>query len=173
MTDTVTAFPDERRIAGEDWSLRTDRIEVLGGGEWRALIGVRRGLKLLVSGTDLGHEVEVEAWAGEPEESDGVAVIDAGAGDPRVVRVPLCECGERGCGNAGIQFGKCLFGGELPSLVALLREFPWSETIPTHANLLRGSGLAARTAPDSDLPPGGRRYLGVPRTRGLRPGSSH
>ena len=52
----VTAFPDERRIAGVDWSLRADRIEVLGGGEWRALIGVRKGLKLLVSGTDLGRD---------------------------------------------------------------------------------------------------------------------
>ena len=63
MTDTVTAFPDERRIAGEGWSLRAERVEVLGGGAWRALIGVRRHLKLLVSGTELGHEVEVEAWA--------------------------------------------------------------------------------------------------------------
>jgi hypothetical protein len=92
MTDTVTAFPDERRIAGEDWSLRAERVEVLGGA-WRALIGVRRGLKLLVSGTDLGHEVEVEAWAGEPEESDGVAVIDAGDGVPGW---PGCRCADAG-----------------------------------------------------------------------------
>lgn len=172
MTATVTAFPDERRIAGEDWSLRADRVEVLGGGEWRALIGVRRGLKLLVSGMDLSHDVEVEAWAGEPEQSDGVAVIDAGEGDPRVARVPLCPCGERGCGNAGIQFGKWLSGGELPSLVGLLREFPWSETIPNRSNLLRGGGLAAITPPDNDPPPGGKSYLCVPRTRGRRPGSS-
>ena len=173
MTATVTVFADERRIAGEDWSLQADRVEVLGGGEWRALIGVRRGLKLLVSGTDLGHDVEVEAWAGEPEQSDGVAVIDAGDGDPRVARVPLCECGDRGCGNAGVQFGRWLPGGELPSLVGLLREFPWSETIPTRSNLLRGGGLAAIAAPDIDPPPGAKRYLGVPRAREQRPGSSH
>ena len=173
MTATVTAFPDERRIAGEDWSLRADRVEVLGGGEWRALIGVRRGLKLLVSGTDPGHDVEVEAWAGEPEQSDGVAVIDAGEGDPRVARVPLCECGDRGCGNAGVQFGKWLPGGELPSLVGLLREYPWSETIPSHSNVLRGVGLAAITAPDNDPPPSGKRHVGVAQTQGLRPGSSH
>jgi hypothetical protein len=166
MTDTVTAFPDERRIAGKDWSLRADRVEVLGDGEWRALIGVRRGLKLLVSGADLGHDVEVEAWAGEPEEADGVAVIDAGDDGPRLARVPLCECGDRGCGNAGVQFRKRLPGGELPSLVALLREFPWSEVIPTRSGLLRGGGLAAIAAPDNGPPPGGKRYLGVPRTRG-------
>src|ERR1700726_1707403 len=133
MTDTVTALPDERRIAGEGWSLRAERVEVLGGGAWRALIGVRRSLKLLVSGTDLHHEVEVEAWAGEPEESDGVAVIDAGDGVPRVARVPLCECGDRGCGNAGVQFGKSLASGELATLVGSLREYPWSEKIPTHS----------------------------------------
>jgi hypothetical protein len=175
MTDTVTAFPDERRIAGEDWSLRAERVEVLGGGAWRALIGVRRGLKLLVSGTDLGHEVEVEAWAGEPEESDGVAVIDAGDGVPRVARVPLCGCGDRGCANAGVQFGKWLAGGELPTLVGLLREFPWSEIIPTRSNVLRGGGLAAITAPEHDPSPGAKGYLGigVPRTRGPRPGSSY
>lgn len=172
MTAMVTAFPDERRIAGEDWSLRADHVEVLGGGEWRALIGVRRGLKLLVSGADLGHEVEVEAWAGEPDQSDGVAVIDGGDGDPRLVRMPLCECGDRGCGNAGVQFAKWLPGGELPSLVGLLREFPWSETIPTRSNLLRDGGLAAVTAPDNDPPRGAKCYPGVPRTRVLRSGSS-
>jgi hypothetical protein len=174
MTDTVIAFPDERRIAGEGWSLRAERVEVLGGA-WRALIGVRHGLKLLVSRTDLGHEVEVEAWAGEPDESDGVAVIDAGDGVPRVARVPLCGCGDRGCGNAGVQFGKWLAGGELPALVGLLREFPWSETIATPSNVLRGGGLAAITAQENDLPPGAKPYLGVgvSRTRGPRPGSSH
>jgi hypothetical protein len=175
MTDTVTAFPDERRIAGAGWSLRAERVEVPGARAWRALIGVRRGLKLLVSGTDLGHEVEVDAWAGEPEESDGVAVIDAGDGVPRVARVPLCDCGDRGCGNAGVQFGKWLAGGELPALVGLLRELPWSEIIPTPSNVLRGGGLAAIAAPENDLPPGAKRYLGVgvPRTRGPQPGSSH
>jgi len=121
----MTAFPDESRIAGEGWSLRAERVEVLGDGEWRALIGVRRDLKLLVSGTNLGREVEVQAWAGEPEESDGVAVIDAGDGGPGVARVPLCGCGDRGCGNCGVQFDRWLAADELPALVRLLREYPW------------------------------------------------
>lgn len=131
MADTVSALPDEGRIAGDGWSLRAERVEVLGGGAWRALIGVRRDLKLLVSGTNLGREVEVEAWAGEPEESDGVAVIDAGDGVSRVARVPLCGCGDRGCGNAGVQFGKWLAGGELPAGrlaegVSLVQDNPYS-----------------------------------------------
>jgi hypothetical protein len=140
MTDVVTAFPDERRIAGKGWGLRAERVEVLGTGAWRAVIGVRRGLKLLVSGTGLDHELEVEAWTGDPEESDGVAVIDAGDGVPRMACVPLCECGDRGCGNAGVQFGKWLAGGELPVLVGLLRELPWSEIVPTRSNVLRDVG---------------------------------
>src|ERR1017187_7012747 len=172
MTDTVTAFPDERRIAGAGWSLRAERVEVPGARAWRALIGVRRGLKLLVSGTDPGHEVEVEAWAGEPEESDGVAVIDAGDG---VARVPLCGCGDGGCGNAGVQFGKWLAGGELSALVGLLREFPWSGIVPARSNVLRGGGLAAITTLENGPPPGAKGYLGVgvPRTRRPRPGPSH
>jgi hypothetical protein len=175
MADTVTAFPEERRIAGEGWGLRAERVEILGDGAWRALIGVRRDLKLLVSGADLGYEVEVEAWAGEPEESDGVAVIDAGDGVLRVARVPLCGCGDRGCGNAGVQFGKWMAGGELPALVDLLREFPWSEKIPTHSNVVRGGGLAAITAPEDDPPPDAKPYLGigVSRPRGPKPRSSH
>ncbi|HEX3925634.1 MAG TPA: hypothetical protein VHY31_25380 [Streptosporangiaceae bacterium] len=141
----MTAFPDERRIAGVGWSLRAERVEVLGGGAWRALIGVRRGLELLVSGTDLDREVEVEAWAGEPEDSDGVAVIDAGDGVSRVARIPLCGCGDRGCGHAGVQLRKRLASGELPALVGLLRELPWSEITPARSNVLRGDALAAIT----------------------------
>ncbi len=132
----VTAFPGERRIASAGWSLRAERVEVLGGGAWRALIGVRRDLKLLVSGTDLDAEVEVAAWAGEPEKSDGVAVIDAGDGVPSLARVPLCGCGDRGCGNAGVQFGTWLTAAGLPQLVHLLREYPWTAAIPTRSNAL-------------------------------------
>jgi hypothetical protein len=131
----VTTFPGDRRIAGPGWSLRAERVEVAGEGEWRALIGIRRDLKLLVSGTQLDSEVEVQAWAGEPEESDGVAVIDAGDGIAAVARVPLCECGDRGCGNAGVQFRQWLAADELPALVRSLRAFPWSETIPARPNV--------------------------------------
>jgi hypothetical protein len=137
LAGMMTAFADEPRIAGEGWSLRAERVDVLGDGKWRALIGVRRDLKLLVSGTNLGREVEVQAWAGEPGESDGVAVIDQGDGLPKVARVPLCGCGDRGCGNAGVQFDQWLAAGELPALVQSLRELPWSAIVPTRANVRR------------------------------------
>ena len=101
----------------------------------------------------------MEAWAGEPEDSDGVAVIEAADGSPRVARVPLCGCGDRGCGNAGVQFGRLVAGSELPALAGLLRQFPWSETLPTSSNVLRDDGLAALSVPDNEPPAGGRRYL--------------
>lgn len=160
MADGVTAVPGTRQLAGEGWSLRAEHVELLNGNDWRALVGVRRGLKLLVTWSDQDRELDVEAWAGEPGDSDGVAVIDLGDGDVRLARVPLCGCGDRGCGNAGIQLSTWLAGNELPALVDLLRELPWTQTIPTLSNVLQGDGLAAMEGPDTGLPPGS--YLSVP-----------
>jgi hypothetical protein len=56
--------------------------------------------------------------------------------------VPLFECGERGCGNAGVQWGMWLPGHELPELVDVLRDLPWTHTRPRQDNVLRGSILA-------------------------------
>ncbi len=152
VADAVTAVPGKRQLVGEGWSLRADRVEMLKGNAWRALIGVRRGLKLLVTWSDQDKELDVEAWAGEPEETDGVAVIDTGGGDIRLARVPLCSCGVRGCGNAGIQLAKWLPGNKLPALVELLRELPWTETIPALSNVLKGSDLGLIEGPGTDIP---------------------
>src|SRR5215471_2034590 len=142
MTGAVAVVPGERRLAGDGWSMHAERVEVLGGG-WRALIGIRRGLMLLVTGTGRAAELEVDAWAGEPAGSDGVAVVDMGDAGLRIAPVPLCGCGERGCGNAGVQLAKPLAAGELPALAALLRELPWGDVVPTRSNVLRGGDLAA------------------------------
>ena len=138
MTHEVSAEPRTRRITGDGWSLRADRVEVAGGGSWRALVGVCRDLKLLVTADGQGQELDVEAWAAEPEESDGVAVIDLGEGSIRLARVPLCSCGDRGCGNAGVQLARRLPGHQLPALVELLRGLPWTHAVPTCENVLRG-----------------------------------
>jgi hypothetical protein len=148
VTDEVTADAPRRRLTGDGWSLRADHVEVVEGGGWHALVGVRRDLKLLVTWDGPGQEIGVEAWAAEPERSDGVAVIDLGDGDIRLARVPLCECGERGCGNAEVQWGMWLPGGELPALVDVLRDLPWTHTRPRQDNVLRGSVLAAIEGPE-------------------------
>jgi hypothetical protein len=150
MAEVVRALPDKRRIAGDGWSLRADWVGLLPGDGWCALIGVRPGLTLLVTGADQAQDLDVAAWAGEPEETDGVAVIDAGGGDIRLARVPLCSCGDRGCGNAGVQLDRWLPGDKLPALVELLRQLPWTDAVPDVSNVLHGEGLAAIEDPNPD-----------------------
>jgi hypothetical protein len=127
-------------------------------GGWTAVLGIRRGLKLLVTGYPDAPCVTAEAWAGEPDgAADGVAVVGLADGSLAVARVPLCGCGDRGCGNAGVQLSKLVTSAELPELTELLRSLPWTGNIPTLANVLRGNGLAA--LPDK-RPAGGRGVRG-------------
>ena len=158
MTDLVTAVPGQRRIVGPGWSLRAERVELLDGKGWRALVGIRRGLKLLVARTDEPELLQVEAWTAEPGQSDGVAVVEARDGRLQVARVPLCGCGVRGCGNVGVQLFKYLPGGELPALVDLLRELSWTGVVPARSNVLRGSDLAGIDGPGPLQRPSGAWY---------------
>jgi hypothetical protein len=166
----VTAVIGSRILAGPGWTLHADRpVEParpyqLPGSEqgWSAVVGVRRQLKLLVTGSSVsphpaaGRDVAAEAWAGDPgQDTDGVAVVRL-TGDPAgriaLARIPLCGCGIRGCGNASLQLSKLLTPGELPALIALLRELPWSSKPARSEQVLRGDGLAA--LPELGLPEG-------------------
>jgi hypothetical protein len=153
MTDLVTAIPGEKRIVGPGWSLRAERVDVLDGNMWRALIGIRRGLKLLVARADETELLQVEAWTAEPGQSDGVAVVEAGDGRLQLARVPLCGCGDRGCGNVGVQLGKYLPGGELPALIDLLREL-------SRDGLARMAGCDSPSRPPPGLPSTGTSSVG-------------
>lgn len=165
VADVVIAVPGKRQLVGEGWSLGAERVEMLNGDDWRALIGIRCGLKLLVSPGDEAGEFHVEAWTGEPEETDGVAVIDTADGGAGLARISLCSCGDRGCGNAGIQLAKWLPGDELPALVELLRALPWTDTTPTISNVLRGDGLVAMEGwLDADDSASSGSYLWAPGT---------
>jgi hypothetical protein len=164
MTDLVTAIPGTKRIVGPGWSLRAERVDVLDGNSWRALIGIRRGLKLLVAKADETELLQVEAWTAEPGQSDGVAVVEAGDGRLQLARVPLCGCGDRGCGHVGVQLCKYLPGGELPALVDLLRDLSWTGVVPTPSDVLRGNDLAAMDGPRALQPPSGAWYAYSPLT---------
>jgi hypothetical protein len=148
----VRADVGASELVGGDWRLalerpieRARRVDSWDRDDgWLAVLGIRRELKLQVSGHDGQPEAVVEAWAGEPGEStDGVAVIRLADGGLAVARVPLCGCGVRGCGNAGVQLSKTLPGSDLPALAGLLRALPWTQTAPTREGVLRGDGLAA------------------------------
>ena len=170
VADAAVAVPGKLQLMGEGWSLIAERVEMLDGDYWRALVGVRRGLKLLVSRSDQPGELEVEAWVSEPEETDGIAVIDTGGGDIRLARIPLCSCGERGCGNVGVQLAKSLPGDELPALVELLRHLSWTDTTPTTSNVLQGNGMAAIPgAPETDYSASNGSYLYAPGTGDVFP----
>jgi hypothetical protein len=152
MAEHVTAVIGSRRLAGPGWQLAVERpIERAErhspfdpDDEWSAVLGIRRDLKLLVSGFGEEPWLLVAAWAGEPgDASDGVAVVELADGELALARIPRCGCGDRGCGNAGIQLRKSLAASDLPALVALLRMLPWSDTVPAQLNILRGDGLAA------------------------------
>ena len=164
MTDLVTAVPGQKRIVGPGWSLRAERVESLDGNGWRALIGIRHGLKLLVARTDEPELLQVEAWTAEPGQSDGVAVVEARDDGLQVARIPLCECGDRGCGSVGVQLSKYLPSGELPALVDLLRELSWTGVVPIRSNVLRGNDLAAIDGPGTAQRPSGAWYAHSPLT---------
>ncbi|HVR11471.1 MAG TPA: hypothetical protein VMW75_25730 [Thermoanaerobaculia bacterium] len=53
-----------------------------------------------------------------------MAVVGLADGGLALARVPLCGCGVRGCGNAGVQLCKVLPGGDLLELAGLLRALP-------------------------------------------------
>ena len=148
----VEAVIGSRELVGRDWRLaverpiqRAERLSPFDSGDrWVAVLGIRRGLKLRVTGDGGLLDLMVEAWAGEPGDcSDGVAVIELAGGGMAIARVPLCGCGDRGCGNAGVQLRKQLPAGDLPALVALLRALPWTGAVPSRSDVLRGEGLAA------------------------------
>lgn len=89
-----------------------------------ALLGIRRSLNLLVESDDDKAHINVEAWEGEPGDSDGIAVVLADDMLVGTARIPLCGCGDRGCGNAGVQLAAALPAQALPGLVDLLRALP-------------------------------------------------
>jgi hypothetical protein len=139
-------------LAGPDWRLALERpVEQAADGGWRAVLGLRRGLKLQVTGEGAQpDEVWVEAWGGDPadDDTDGVAVIALADGSLALWAIPLCPCGERGCGNVDTQLSKALPVSKLPALAELLRTVPWTSRLPPHGpdDVLRGDGLAALPA---------------------------
>jgi hypothetical protein len=154
----VRAEVGSSELVGADWRLAVERpiersrpVDAPDRDDaWLAVLGIRRELKLRVSGHDGRPDVLVEAWAGEPgDDTDGVAVVGLADGGLALARVPLCECGDRGCGNAGVQLRKTLPSQDLPELIALLRALPWTSAVPTRPDVLRGGGLAALPSTNS------------------------
>ena len=125
MAEVVFDY-ERKRITLDQWSARTTwlRSSSRGEGMPSALLGVRRNVHLLVQAEDDPDSVWVELWAGEPEESDGLAVVVDSEGLQGLARIALCGCGNRGCGNVGLQLAAMVPSPHLPALVDSLRELP-------------------------------------------------
>ena len=98
VAELITAVVGSRTLAGSDWQLaverpieRAERLSPCHPDDgWSAVLGIRRGLKLLVTGNGQMPDLLIEAWAGQPgDSSDGVAVVDLAADGLAVARVPL------------------------------------------------------------------------------------
>jgi hypothetical protein len=149
----IRAVAGSGELEGPGWRLAVDGLVGQGaglgcaGGRWSAVLGIRRGLKLLVTGDSELPDAWIEAWAGEPGDcTDGVAVVEVAGTGPAIARIPLCSCGDRGCGNAGIQLRMQVAAGALPAVVAVLRALPWTGVVPGRSDVLRGGDLAALAA---------------------------
>ncbi|HUY45768.1 MAG TPA: hypothetical protein VMV92_08590 [Streptosporangiaceae bacterium] len=121
----LTVDPQGKRLRAPGWELRARWVHLDQAGWWRALVTVKRDLNLLVSSEGAAPgTLWIETWQDEPEDSDGVAVIEADDEPSALSRVPLCGCGVRGCGNVGLQLAREISAGDLPALVTLLRQLP-------------------------------------------------
>ena len=123
------------------WSVRAAWVRGASDSSdvgWSALVELRQGVNLLVKGVEGDVEVAVELWAGDPEASDGLAVTRVGQSLVGVARIPLCTCGERGCGNAGRQLATVQEAESLPRLVDILRELPDSHESPSRGSTWDG-----------------------------------
>ncbi len=125
MAEVVFDY-ERKRITVDQWSARTTWLRSSSGDEGMpsALLGLRRNVHLFVQAEDEPESVWVELWAGEPEESDGLAVVVDGEGLQGLARIPLCGCGNRGCSNVGVQLAALILAANLPVLVDLLRALP-------------------------------------------------
>jgi hypothetical protein len=130
-----------RRVTVGSWSERASAITPPGhvGARWIAVLELRRHVNLKVEADNGAEWVRAELWSGQPDDSDGLAIIvelDRPAG---VAHIPLCACGDRGCGNAGVQLDVSLPAADLPQLVKLVRALPASSVTPERGNTWDGT----------------------------------
>lgn len=152
---TVSFDEQLRRVAVDSWSHRANSVDVTRDGKATALLGLAKDRKLLVAGHSRCDTVWVELWSGAPEESDGLAVVLADREPSGVARISLCECGERGCGNAGVQLACEIDAGQLPVLVSLLESLPAVAGEPARDSTWLGDfGEVNLISPRRDFGPG-------------------
>lgn len=70
----------------------------------------------------------IELWAGQPEETDGIAVLSDSGFPYAMAGIPLCGCGDRGCGNSPLQLNADPVSAEtLLGTLELVAELRWDD----------------------------------------------
>ena len=102
----------------------TSRV-VRSGDGWIVTIAAARGVDLTLTANQPADEgVVVDLWRRPAEEEVGVAVV-ADSGMPAGLAViPVCECGERGCANAGRQINDFVDAQGALELIDLVGRLP-------------------------------------------------
>jgi len=103
-----------------------DTASVVRSGEgWTATIAAARGVDLTLRTSQLADDgVFVDLWRQPAEDEVGVAVV-ADRGKPAGLAViPVCECGEQGCANAGRQINEFVDADGALELIDLVSRLP-------------------------------------------------
>ena len=99
---------------------------VVDSGEgWVATLVATRGVDLTLTADGLTVEaVFLDLWSRPADDGVGVAVV-ADRGEPRGLAViPICECGEQGCANAGRQVNEWVDSVRVLELIELVSRLP-------------------------------------------------
>ena len=113
-------------IEGDGWSYPA-KLSESDWGDLGAAVSVKRGLTVLLR-SDL-PESWISLWLGDPTDEVGVAIVKDRDGRPiGLSEIPLCTCGIRGCGNAGVQFATQVSEEVVPLVLNLIEGLP---TVPT------------------------------------------
>ncbi|MCO5318788.1 MAG: hypothetical protein M9942_10160 [Microthrixaceae bacterium] len=113
-----------RKVVLDGQPVDTARIVQSGDG-WIATIAAARGVDLtLTASQPAGEGVFVDLWRRPAEDEVGVAVV-ADRGKPAGLAViPVCECGEQGCANAGRQINDFVDAEGTLELIDLVSRLP-------------------------------------------------
>jgi hypothetical protein len=126
--------PRRKRLEVDGWSARvtpSGDVDLSEGEVVRVSLHIRQGVNLVVGVSENASEVSVETWAGEPDRSDGLAIVTDAEGEPLgIARIPLDATGERGSSNAQVQLYQLIPAGVLPAVVDLLGQLPDLAVVP-------------------------------------------
>jgi predicted heme/steroid binding protein len=118
------------------WDGRTRKLVVQGrpvdtasvapsGSGWTATLDVARRVEIrLRADAPSVERVELDLWQRPTSAEIGVAVIAARGEPAGLAVIPVCDCGEHGCANAGRQLAGPVDADELHATIDLLSHLP-------------------------------------------------